>query len=672
VRKFCFLILLSILAIKGFAQKGKQVQLTSSETFKGFTKQGVMRIIRPIFSQEGSTLTADSADFNQNANTFDAFGNVVITQPNGTTIYADLLNYNGTTRQAILTNNVRLNDRGTLLTTNFLTYNLGTRIGTYVNGGQIVNQGDVLTSKNGYYFATTQDAYFRYDVVVNTADAIIKTDTLKYNTVGRIAYFYGPTNIKGKKDQTNLYTENGNYNTLTGQAYFGKRNLYTDGSKSLRGDSLYYDRRIGNGRALGRVTFIDTVQKSTLKGDVGVYNEKDESAFVTGHAYVILETKQDSNKVDSIYMTADTLRTKLIFLRNLKPANSQELKSNEEVAEEGADETGAVAGEEGAATQESRPAKEETNAETQNEALAANTEKTDQPQKDNKENDQKEKPKKKRKLFGLFKKQSSKEQDSTKTGTSIKDANTKRNSKEDTKVAQTDSLTKDSLDIAKKATTKTPLDTTRTRIVMAYHKVKIFKSDLQTKSDSAFYSYADSIIRCYKNPIIWTQGSQLSADTIFMQLKNQKLDNMLLQHDGFIASTELDSSKFNQVKGKVLTGLFRNNKLWQMYVDGNAESIYYTVEDSAYSGMNRTLSSRMRLQFEENKLKEVMVIRKPEGKYYPIEKIDKDQEILKGFIWKPNERPKSKEEILGIKKTVPVKKKTTPSAKPLAKKAKKS
>nr|WP_242691750.1 OstA-like protein [Pedobacter sp. SYSU D00823] len=617
-----------------------------------------MRIIRPIFSQEGSTLTADSADFNQNANTFDAFGNVVITQPNGTTIYSDLLNYNGTTRQAILTNNVRLNDRGTLLTTNFLTYNLGTRIGTYVNGGRIDNQGDILTSKNGYYFATTQDAYFRYDVVVNTADAIIKTDTLKYNTANRIAYFYGPTNIKGKKDQTNLYTENGNYNTLTGQAYFGKKNLYTDGSKTLKGDSLYYDRRIGNGRAIGRVTFIDTVQKSTLRGDIGVYNQRDESAFVTGHAYVILETKQDSNKVDSIYMTADTLRTKLILVKDLRPANEEELKSNEEVAQEEEQPAEGTA-QEGTATPDN------ASTETKTAAPPVTAKEQDQeqeaPAEQPKEEEKKRPAKKKRGLLGLFNKKQAVPQDSVTTTAKAAPPADRKNT---AKTVGRDSVSIDSTTLAK--TAKNPaLDTARTRIVMAYHKVKIFKSDLQTKSDSAFYSYADSIIRCYKSPMIWTQGSQLSADTIFLKLKDQKLDNMLLQHNGFIASTQLDSSKFNQVKGKVLTGIFKDNKLYQMYVDGNAESIYYTVEDSAYSGMNRTLSSRMRIQFANNKVQEVLVIRKPEGKYHPIEKINKDDEILKGFVWKPNERPKSKEEILGIKRTAAVKRKA-PAAKPTA------
>jgi hypothetical protein len=128
--------------------------------------------------------------------------------------------------------------------------------------------------------------------------------------------------------------------------------------------------------------------------------------------------------------------------------------------------------------------------------------------------------------------------------------------------------------------------------------------------------------------------------------------------------------KFNQVKGKKMTGLFRNSSLYRMLVDGNAESIYYTVEDSAYTGMNRTLSGRMRLDFGDNKLSGVMLVRKAEGNYYPVDGVPKDKDMLEGFIWKPKDRPASKEEIIpslrkpGKPAPTPKKPAATPAKKP--------
>ena len=60
-------------------------------------------------------------------------------------------------------------------------------------------------------FANSRDSYFRYDVHLTTPDALVVTDTMRYNSGSRIAYFYGPTNIYGKKkpkDNDTLYTEN--------------------------------------------------------------------------------------------------------------------------------------------------------------------------------------------------------------------------------------------------------------------------------------------------------------------------------------------------------------------------------------------------------------------------------------------------------------------------------
>ncbi|HEY0900016.1 MAG TPA: hypothetical protein VGD90_11825, partial [Sphingobacteriaceae bacterium] len=170
-------------------------------------------------------------------------------------------------------------------------------------------------------------------------------------------------------------------------------------------------------------------------------------------------------------------------------------------------------------------------------------------------------------------------------------------------------------------------------------------------------------------PMIWAEGSQLSADTIFLQLKDRQLDNMLLRQKSYIVNVELDSSKFNQVKGKTITGLFHDNKLQQMYVDGNAESVYYTVEDSAYSGMNYLVSSRMRVNFSENKIESITSIRKPEGNYYPMDEVPEDREILEGFIWKPKDRPRSKEEIIPTLAKKPTRKPVTKKAasKPVAK-----
>ncbi|MGB4398822.1 MAG: OstA-like protein, partial [Daejeonella sp.] len=614
MRKILFSVLFSVLTFAAMAQ-GTKIKLQSSIVTKGFQKQGFARVIGPVFEHDGSTLAADSADVNFESNVFDAFGHVVITQPSGTVIYSDLLNYNGNTKLAILTNNVRMIDKDATLTTPVLTYNMNTKVGTYNGGGQIVNGQNVLTSKNGYYFESTRDAYFRYNVVLTTPDALIKTDTLRYNSNSKIAYFYGPTNIYGKDDT--LYTENGTYNTSNDQARFGRKNLYTQGSKSLKGDSLFYDRNAGFGRAIGNITFIDTAEKAELRGGMGLYRKSDESILVTKNPYVVIITESDSSKVDSIWFTADTLFSKVIYTRDVQPYKKEELKSDKELAAE----TPIALVEPPTSTAPGGKADFSPKVGSTNQEPPKTTEPV-LPDKKIAPPELKPKP-----VAALPDTIKPKVANKPSTATAKTTVNPKNVS-----AVKADSI---------------PLDTARNRIIIAYHDAKIYKSDLQARADSMFFSYSDSTVRCFVKPIVWAQGSQLTGDTIYLQMKNKKLNNMLLQHNSFIVNSEdSDSSKFNQIKGKVITGYFKDNKLNQLFVDGNAESVYYVKDDSAYVGLNHQVSSRIKMNFADGKLRGINFIRAVQASTKPIDKLTEDDKILKGFIWKPKDRPKSKEEII--------------------------
>jgi hypothetical protein len=62
--------------------------------------------------------------------------------------------------------------------------------------------------------------------------------------------------------------------------------------------------------------------------------------------------------------------------------------------------------------------------------------------------------------------------------------------------------------------------------------------------------------------------------------------------------------------------------------------------------MQRSLSSRIRTVFKKNQATDIYFLTKPENRYIPIEKVKEDDKILKGFLWKPKERPASKEDII--------------------------
>ncbi len=687
------------------AQQRTKIILKDARVGNTDGKKNISYLKFPVFSHENATLTCDSAVFYQNDNVFEAFKNVHINQGDTINIYSDHLTYNGNTKIAHLTSNVRMVDKESVLTTNTLDYNMATKVGTYVEGGKIVNKDVTLTSKNGYYFSNSRDSYFRYNVVVVTPQTTIKSDTLRYNTLTNWAYFYGPTNIKGKED--NLYTENGAYNTKTEYAYFGKKNLYTNGTKSLKGDSLYYDGIAGYGKAVRNIIFKDTADKTVLYGQLGYYYKIDERAVVTKNAYVGMGTK-DSITVnkklqpDTLWLGSDTLETQMVLQKTLKLIESPVLKKNNELGDpekpqknNGAQVPGMTAEEIGITKKpekidpkgKAKPEKKGnknvlpidstalkvakdsllTKVTLPKDSLAKDTilqKKPDIPLVKDSLKVTKDPVKAiKTEIAGKKPDSLSKKADSlVKPGNVVK--------KIDAAVKTTDSLLKKN---AKDSLPVSPLDTVKTRSIKAYHNVRVYKSNMQAKADSLFYTSADSTLRWYGNPILWSQNSQQTGDTIYLRLKNNKLNTLQVIDNAFQVNVNADSAKFNQIKGKLITAFFKDGELSTMFVDGNAESVYYNRgNDSAYTDMNQTVSSRIKIIFQNKEIRHILTVKEPEGIRVPIAELKEDV-LLTGFTWKPELRPLSKKEVINGKpkaKAVTPKKSTADAKKTASPKGK--
>jgi lipopolysaccharide export system protein LptA len=637
------------------AQQKTKIILQSSERSRIITKTDITYLRRPVFKQDNAILTCDSAVFYTAKNYFEAYNNVHINQADTINIYSDFLTYDGNAKLAHLTSNVRLVDKSSVLTTNVLDYSMVPKVGTYVDGGKIVNKDATITSKNGYYFANSRDAYFRYNVLVVTEQSTIKSDTLRYNTFSNWAYFYGPTNIK-EKDGGNLYTENGAYNTKTRYAYFGKNNLYTSGSRSMKGDSLYYDGIAGYGRAVKNITFRDTVDKMLMRGQLGYYYKADQRTVVTKNAYAGMGTNdtvmvKDVKQPDSLWLGADTLETQMVLQKSLKLIKGPVIKKDNELGDEdreskmnGVSKKSPVADKKPGSAAQGKPGS---------------------PPPGGQKPDDKKKP-----LAGVKPPVGAKDSLKTDSAVKVPVALTKKDSTVKLPVFKKDSLKTDSLKLPpgmkrtvtvpkaklqlgiKKPVVKdslpvNPLDTVRTRSIKAFRHVNVFKSNMQAKADSLFYTSADSTLRWYRNPIIWSQGSQQTGDTIYLQLRNKKISSVQVIQNAFAVNVDpIDTTKFNQIKGKMITGFFKEGKLSSMYVDGNAESVYFTKTDDGkkYEKMNQTVSSRIKIVFRNSEIGDVVPIKNVEGATTPVADIKQDV-ILTGFIWKPELRPRSKRDI---------------------------
>lgn len=188
------------------------------------------------------------------------------------------------------------------------------------------------------------------------------------------------------------------------------------------------------------------------------------------------------------------------------------------------------------------------------------------------------------------------------------------------------------------------------REIKAFYGVRFYRTDMQGVCDSLQYNTRDSILYMYTEPIIWNEHYQLYGDTIAIYMNDSTIDYAHVIQFAF-AAQHLDSSYYNQLKGNDLKAYFEGQAINRIDIAGNAESIFYPLENGGEKiGMNTTKSGFLTIWVKENKLDKLKIWPTPVGLMTPIPDLKPDQKSLKDFYWFDYLRPKNKDDIYQVVK----------------------
>ena len=200
------------------------------------------------------------------------------------------------------------------------------------------------------------------------------------------------------------------------------------------------------------------------------------------------------------------------------------------------------------------------------------------------------------------------------------------------------------------------------RIVRAFYNAKMYKSDLSGKADSIHMNQntgLTQLINFYdtdsedtfskrRHPVLWHHENQITGDSIHLisNPKTESLDSLKVVENAFVISKDSLGAGYNQISGKKLDGLFKENELHTIDVIKNAESIYFLRNaDNELVGIDKSKSGKMRIWVSENKIDELRKINQIDGKTYAEDDFPENERILKGFVWRETERPRSVEDL---------------------------
>lgn len=186
------------------------------------------------------------------------------------------------------------------------------------------------------------------------------------------------------------------------------------------------------------------------------------------------------------------------------------------------------------------------------------------------------------------------------------------------------------------------------RILRGYSNARFFKKDLTGKCDSIHSDQKKALTKLIGKPILWNFDNQMTGDVMHLVGNNntQKLDSLKVLNNAFLVSKDTIGTGYNQVKGQNLYGKFRDSKLYEVDVIKNTEVIYYLRNDEhELIGINKNVSSRINLTLEGNTINTMTFFTNPDGDIYPEADLPENARKLRGFVWRGEERIKTKEDI---------------------------
>lgn len=197
-----------------------------------------------------------------------------------------------------------------------------------------------------------------------------------------------------------------------------------------------------------------------------------------------------------------------------------------------------------------------------------------------------------------------------------------------------------------KMITFNPKTDTVYREMRAYHKVRMYRPDLQGVCDSLVYNSKDSCLSMYRDPIVWNGPQQLLGEEIKVYMNDSTINWAHIINQALTVEKK-DSIHYNQIAGKEIKAFFVEGDARRIDVIGNVLVAFYPIDDkdSTMMFLNRSESSILNMYLMNRKMEKIVMSPKSNGVLYPMDQIPPDKLYLPTFAWFDYIRPRNKYDI---------------------------
>ena len=187
-----------------------------------------------------------------------------------------------------------------------------------------------------------------------------------------------------------------------------------------------------------------------------------------------------------------------------------------------------------------------------------------------------------------------------------------------------------------------------THIAVAYPRVRVYRRDMQGICDSMRFTEADTMLRMFVSPIVWSEDRQIFGNIIELHLNDSTIDTATLPDQGFTAQ-HIEGDHYNQLSGKKMIATFEDGQMRRLDIDGNVEIIMYPEEaDSTINKMVNAQSSFLLAMFKGQTTELIKMWPETTGAATPLFLAKKSNFFLPKFKWFEGMRPTDRFDIFTI------------------------
>ena len=190
----------------------------------------------------------------------------------------------------------------------------------------------------------------------------------------------------------------------------------------------------------------------------------------------------------------------------------------------------------------------------------------------------------------------------------------------------------------------------------AYKKARMFKSNIQVRTDSLSFNETDGIMHLDGKPIAWSGEKQITGDKIeaYFDTQNEFIDSLRVIGNAF-AISKADSlnlkDEFNQVKGKLMNVYYEKNDVKLAKVIGNAQAITYADDQNEKTkeveriGVALSTCGTIEAEFEDRRVQIIACNIGSNTDVYPMSLISREQRFFPDFNWNTKDRLRKWQDI---------------------------